>query len=1245
MSGFFQVSSYKSAKGELTPPCFSRDGVQYSPNGSQPEEGWYLRPHEFAREENTVSFLGQLEEEGLAEVHENGVILVTWPTVYFLLGSVSYSESFPLLGLPPLRNITPSLSSNGGLSDDNFIVAVDGWCEGRTFFARTLEINGAVATLRDDTFLLPEKTWKLIESIRDFHSTPAGTRTSDSNRRAWAQIRRYAVAAGADLSDFLSKTVVLTPERLRLGMRKADISNNTVVELIPGFTGAPERWLEFFDRFDTIPGRYDIPNKDGIVQILIEPGVARVLQEIKRLPARRVAGVRAEAFVRNPFALLGEDAHQVIDEEEFLEDRKQAGLFFQRFTAQATRHAEGMEVSLNIEWGSGNEAWAETYRFPDPKTLETFCHRLASRIEGNHPCCPWAGFDLEIDGDTDKQFRLLQKALAAWATPSICYAEVYDISRYSPRIEGIGVEKPYSSPFIARKDVTGGWVPDNVVMGITFPDEDGKKETIILSTEQIEEVRQRIDRAETEGALDITIPECSRAVPLLEAKQLLADIDSASADLIKGDFDPQKKPRDVNDNRKPALILKEHINWLDYKEDRAQIFSPPDGWKPKLPRSLKQDVILKDHQVHGYRWLLYLWTQSPDRCRGALLADDMGLGKTLQILSFVADCLEKDSLLDPILVVAPVALLENWLEEIHKFFHNESLPVLSLYGNELGARRLSRNEIDEQLRQEKLTRFLIPNWREGFSIVLTTYETLRDYEFSFAEQQWSIMVCDEAQKVKNPNALVTRAAKKQNVRFRIACTGTPVENTLTDLWCLFDFIQPGLLGALNDFGQNYRRPIEAETEEEIEACKKLKEIVEPQLLRRTKAEVARDLPRKFEESTCRREVSDFQRNLYARAVELFRDKQQVGDNRQGIFGLLQQLRLICSDPRPMGERVDMSLPLSEYQKRSPKMTWLIETLAGIKQKGEKVIIFVEVRELQRLLQHYIFQSFGLRPAIVNGDTPAVSIGKKGKSRYQQIKDFQDHPGFHVIILSPLAVGFGLNIQAANHVIHYTRVWNPAKEDQATDRVYRIGQDKDVHVYCPIVTSPGFLTFDEKLDNLLQWKRTLASNILNGVGDLAPSDFGNIQGIDGVPVIDDTCLSGQDIALMTPNSFELFCSLLWGKMGFRVIKTPGSGDGGVDVVAIKNNKGMLIQCKTSATDGKRIGWEGVRDVVGGEAAYKQRYKQIDSFAKIVVTNQYFNDIALHQARENSVELVDRIKLDEYLKNYPVRRMELESLIAA
>src|SRR5439155_18623400 len=256
------------------------------------------------------------------------------------------------------------------------------------------------------------------------------------------------------------------------------------------------------------------------------------------------------------------------------------------------------------------------------------------------------------------------------------------------------------------------------------------------------------------------------------------------------------------------------------------------------------------------------------------------------------------------------------------FFNPGAFRILTAYGEALRDLRVPRALIDERLKNEDgLVKLLKPDWIGQAQIVLTTYETLRDLEFSFAAQRWSIMVCDEAQRIKNPAAMVTRAAKKQNVRFKVACTGTPVENTLADLWCLFDFVQPGLLGALNDFGQRYRRPIEARNEEERARVDELRSRIAPQVLRRTKAEVAKDLPNKVVVDECRRlPMSAVQRNLYAKAIEDFkrRNETEVRSPFKNHLGLLQYLRLICTDPRRHGLTVFKPEPLPEYRRNAPK---------------------------------------------------------------------------------------------------------------------------------------------------------------------------------------------------------------------------------------------------------------------------------------------------------------------------------------
>lgn len=417
-----------------------------------------------------------------------------------------------------------------------------------------------------------------------------------------------------------------------------------------------------------------------------------------------------------------------------------------------------------------------------------------------------------------------------------------------------------------------------------------------------------------------------------------------------------------------------------------------------------------------------------------------------------------------------------------------TLPLLTLYGAALKSLRVSKHDLDADLKALGVTRLLVKGWRGNARLVLTTYETMRDMEFAMASQPWSIMVCDEAQKIKTPAALVTRSAKKQKVRFRVACTGTPVENTLADLWCLFDFVQPGMLGALSHFSRTYRQPIEAKTEEQMAKVEELRAVIQPQILHRKKTDVAKDLPTPVEDAKCKSlPMSPYQLELYEGALNVLRVQRATNPSAQ--LQALQAIRKICSDPHGFAETTTHQLPIERLVNESPKMGWMVEllkTLAADQAGMHKVIVFCEFRDLQIVLQRVIAAFFGMAASIVNGDTSADPHASE--NRQQLIDAFQQKPGFNVIILSPLAVGFGVNIQAANHVIHFTRNWNPAKEDQATARAYRIGQTRTVHVYYPGVVSDRFPSFDVRLDALLGKKRALAADMLNGCSDLKISDF-------------------------------------------------------------------------------------------------------------------------------------------------------------
>jgi len=1195
--------------------------------------------------------LRQLVDDGLAEESGQGFVL-TWDRLFEALGMQEYEGLSEALELPARTGLRPRLWSRGALVDEDFSISLGPWVDedGQDI---SPEYRGALLHVGSRSELMTPEQWQLFKAVKTFAQRLSEQRTEQAQRLAWGRIRRDALAARAVLGDFLVKTVVLTPERLDLAFRKSNaVADDTVIEVLPRFEDAPADWLTQFDRFDHVASRYDLPTQDGgLVQVVISPKVRTVLEQVKRFPGRRIAGSRAQAFLVNPFATLGEAASKVIDEAQFEAAKVDAGLRFERFTPVVERAEDGTLAKVGVRIESADAAGlacADILHFSDDE-LKRFVGRLEHALKRGHQLVFWEGRELEVIPETEEHLKTLRLALDQRLMPKVLvtYDQVHDLSAYSSRVEGIGVEKPYYSPYIAKKKEDEGWFPENVFPIIAYtPEGSAEKVAIPVNDEAIETLRKAAHEAERRGEAEVSLPWLPKPIKVDEAKRIVGTFEEVLEEVEERKFDPEKR-KPTGPKSKKTLVLRPNIDTVDYEEKRAAALRVKQH-APRVPRTLASDAKLLDHQQDGVGRLQYLFgLRTGLNVRGMVLADDMGLGKTLQLLTLMASILEEDPAAKPMLVVAPVSLLENWKEEAEKFYPG-AFNVLTAYGEALVPLRVPRESIDERLRNEDgLVKFLKPSWVGAAKLVLTTYETLRDLEFSFADQHWTLMVCDEAQRIKNPAAMVTRAAKKQNAEFKIACTGTPVENTLADLWCLFDFVQPGLLGALNEFGRTYRRPIEIDDRDE-EGKKRIEELrqrIDPQILRRTKLEVAKDLPKKIVVDDCRRlPLSTTQRQLYARAIEDFKKRGEPGSHSpfKNHLGLLHFLRLVFTDPRRHGLTVFKPEPLVQYRQAAPKLDWLLDQLRRVEAKGEKVIIFCEFRNIQRLLQHYIAELFGFAADIINGDTTASATS--ATSRQKRIKAFQAKPGFGAIILSPVAVGFGVNIQAANHVVHYTRTWNPAKEDQASDRAWRIGQKKDVFVYYPVVAADDFTTFDVKLDQLLERKRSLAGDMLNGCPDISTADFRVEDVVPGDFTADIDEVVTLDTAMrMEWRHFEGLAAAIWSRRGFDTVYcTPPANDNGVDVVAIRGSYGELVQTKSSAADGRLLGWDAVNEVVAGEAFYRRRHPGVD-FKKVGLTNQFFNSGAHEKASLNAVELLDQSHLTKLLAENRVTMLDVERLL--
>lgn len=466
------------------------------------------------------------------------------------------------------------------------------------------------------------------------------------------------------------------------------------------------------------------------------------------------------------------------------------------------------------------------------------------------------------------------------------------------------------------------------------------------------------------------------------------------------------------------------------------------------PKGLQAD--LRPYQQKGLQWLHQMGRLG----FGACLADDMGLGKTLQLIALAlarrqdrAKAREKHA---PSLVVAPASLLANWQREFGKFA--PEVPVVVAHRSQMSAGDWIRME---EQRHHGLS--------EG-AVFLTTYTMASKME-ALQQIAWDLLVLDEAQAIKNPGSIQARSVKKLRASFRIALTGTPVENRLGDLWSLFDFLNPGLLGPAGSFAEAARHLSKGP-----DGYAPLRRLVRPFVLRRVKTDpaIAPDLPRKTE-MTAFCTLSRLQAQLYQRVVSaLARELGEAADaiQRNGvILAALMKLKQICNHPSQWSGD-GRYLP-----GESGKFERLSELCAAIADRQEKVIVFTQFKEMTGPLADYLSGIFGRSGLVLHGGTP---VGRRGGL----VEEFQRPDGPPFFVISVKAGGTGLTLTAASHVIHFDRWWNPAVEDQATDRAYRIGQTRPVMVHKFVCQG----TLEERIDAVIQGKRTLAREILGGDGD-------------------------------------------------------------------------------------------------------------------------------------------------------------------
>jgi superfamily II DNA or RNA helicase len=480
--------------------------------------------------------------------------------------------------------------------------------------------------------------------------------------------------------------------------------------------------------------------------------------------------------------------------------------------------------------------------------------------------------------------------------------------------------------------------------------------------------------------------------------------------------------------------------WL---EETLRALRSGDGDGPDPGPALKG--TLRPYQRTGTRWMHLLSSLG----LGACLADDMGLGKTIQVLSLL---LVEQVAAQPSLLVAPASLLGNWAAEIEKFA--PGLKAAIVHPSAMSA---------DQIKQFKPA---------DHDLAITSYGSLLRMP-ALAATAWRFVILDEAQAVKNPAARQTKAAKALQAKARIALTGTPVENHLGDLWSIFDFINPGLLGNAKQFSR-YAKSLAERTDNPYGP---LRELVRPYILRRMKTDkaVIVDLPDKTEiKALCG--LSRRQTALYGQAVQdLAKSLEEAeGIQRKGVvLAMLMRLKQICNHP---SQWLNDNLWAEEDSGKWGRLREIAEVVAA---KQEKMLVFTQFRELTGPLSAFLGQIFGRPGLVLHGDTAV-------KNRKTLVQTFQEDENVPFFVLSLKAGGSGLTLTAASHVVHFDRWWNPAVENQATDRAFRIGQKKNVLVHKFICRG----TVEEKIDALIDSKQGLSDELLTGGAEVNLTEMGN-----------------------------------------------------------------------------------------------------------------------------------------------------------
>jgi hypothetical protein len=631
---------------------------------------------------------------------------------------------------------------------------------------------------------------------------------------------------------------------------------------------------------------------------------------------------------------------------------------------------------------------------------------------------------------------------------------------FSERVTGIvKYEKPGLGEF---EDSGTTWLPEDFSARlIDVLDRQGVAE--------LQTLRERVQEAIETGRStvdfeDLQIPARPEMLKLIDERIASGD----TGDGGKDEAEPEKTGPFVLDTE----VNYDDLKWLAALKTRMTEL--PDA----LPECIR--TPLKEHQKESFTWQAAAWRAG---LPGILNADEQGLGKTLQTISFLAwlkavIAFPQAQNRGPVLVVAPTSLLENWEQEVSRHMHEPGLGhLIRLYGSSIGGRKLTgakgkdTDDGEAKLDLGALHEAVAEGRAHRFWL-LTTYTTLTNYQHSLARIPFSAVVFDEIQALKNPVSLRAVAARSINADFRIGLTGTPIENSTVDLWAIMDQLASGSLDSLRDFRQRYAKPEEGNMAELHGRVFLPRSGTPPLAIRRLKETVATDLPHKS-----RRIHPRLMPNIQALAYDDARLKLARG-GMGAQLKMLHHIRSVSVHPA-----LDIKASNDEFVVSSARLQATMDILRRIKANGERALIFIEHRQMQYRFIELVRSELGLaRVDLINGDTP-IPQRQAIVNRFQ--RHLNEDQGFDVLVLGPKAAGTGLTLTAATHVVHLSRWWNPAVEEQCNDRVHRIGQMRPVTVHLPMAVHDAYQeqSFDCLLQSLMMRKRRLASSALWPMGDV------------------------------------------------------------------------------------------------------------------------------------------------------------------